>query len=348
MIDIGHRTRHGTSRRSPRLQLVRGGRLDASEGAAFGAAYDLITRVAGIEVPVLLRGERGTGKELAARSIHAGSPRRDRIFLKAQCAAAPHVLEPLLFGCEGGAVAGTPHHRPGQLEFANHGTLFLERINELPMALQLRLAPVLQEGGFTRVGSSDLRHVDVRIVASTEEDLERQTAEGRFREELHCRLNVVCITLPPLRQRRRELPELAAFFVRQYAAHYNRSPVPLSAATLRLFSDYHWPGNIHQLQSVIRKIVTLGTEEIVRKELAGGSPADSAAVAESPSPGETDDAAVSLKDLGRRAAESAERELIFKTLQQTRWNRREAADVLGVSYKALLYKIKKAELGGTS
>jgi two-component system response regulator AtoC len=328
--------------------------------ASFGVVDDVIARVADSDVPVLIRGERGTGKELAARAVHGSSARRDRPFVKINCAAPLQTLEAELFGSD----RGSGHQRPGRLEFANHGTLFLDRIGELPGALQPRLDRVLQEGGFARPGSRDLVHLDLRVIASAEQDLEQLVAQGLFREALFFRLNAVCLTLAPLRQRRHELPALARFFVARYAAHYNKPEVPLAAATLRALVNHDWPGNIQELDAVMKRTVLRGTIEGIKDELeeAAAAPAaqPSDAYRKAPAgtgPGDEEVAnqaqapnfsAVPLKEIGRQAAAGAERELIFRTLQHTRWNRREAAEMLGVSYKALLYKIKRAELDGAS
>jgi two-component system, NtrC family, response regulator AtoC len=328
--------------------------------ASFGPAADLIRRVAETDVNVLLRGEHGTGKELAARAIHAASTRRERSFVKIDCVSPLQLLETELFGCERGSAAGAGQHRPGRLEFAHRGTLFLDHVNEVPALLQLRLQRVLEDGAFTRPGAREAVRADVRVVASSEHDLERAVAEGRFREALFFRLNVVCLTLPPLRQRRGELRELAQFFVRHYATHFNKPEVSLSAETLRLFSEYDWPVNLQELEAVVKRIVMLGSEASVRDDLTGrvrdsGSPGNPQSENDAgPPEGEGPTASVEspeshplqLKEIARHAADNAERELIFKTLQRTRWNRREAAQRLGVSYKALLYKIKRAELDG--
>jgi two-component system response regulator AtoC len=335
-----------------------------AQRASFGTVEDLLGRVADTDVTVLIRGERGTGKELAARAIHGASRRRHQPFVKINCAAAPHVLETELFGWDRAAIAGGGQHRPGRLEFANYGTLFLDQVCALAMPLQLRLARALREHEFARLGAGDRVHVEGRVLASSERDLERGVAEGTFHEELFFLLNVVCLTLPPLRQRRSEMRDLAQFFVRRYASHYNRPIALLSADTLRAFVEYPWPGNVQELASVVQRMVMLDDETGVCKELRRGMthvapprpPVDAPRPPPAPpppsgigsDPSTPTDGPISLKDIGRQAAEDAERELILRTLQQTRWNRREAAAMLGVSYKALLYKIKRAELDGAS
>ena len=345
---------------------------------------DLIDRVADTDVTVLVRGESGTGKELVARAVHDASTRRERTFVKVNCAALPsELLESELFGFERGAFTGAIQQKPGKFEFANHGTMFLDEISEMALGLQSKLLQVLQDGEFARLGGRQDVKVDVRVVAATNRDLESAVAEGQFREDLYFRLNVVCITLPPLRQRRDEIRRLTEFFLAHYAQHYNKPPMAMATDTLRLFAEYDWPGNVRELENLIKRMVILGTDTAIRRELAdaiagrdlrvGPIPAIEHAAASAPpavpvpavvpaapvpaapaisaSAGAAAAAAPlcgSLKDIGRTAAREAERALIYRTLQQTRWNRREAAEILGISYKALLYKIKEAELDKAS
>ena len=337
---------------------------------------DLIHRVADTDVTVLIRGESGTGKELVARALHRSSPRRDRTFVKVNCAALPsELLESELFGFERGAFTGAIQQKPGKFEFASQGTMFLDEISEMHTSLQAKLLQVLQEGEFSRLGGREDVRVDVRIVAATNRDLEAAVANGTFREDLFFRLNVVCITLPPLRQRRDEIPVLTDLFLRHYAEHYNRPHIVLNEATMCLFQQYHWPGNVRELENLIKRAVVLGGDESIRRELAASlagrtatpgpipllqwpaaapapAPVPPPAPARAPEPApvaapEPVLATGSLKDIARQAARNAERDLISRTLQQTRWNRREAASILGISYKALLYKIKDAELDKT-
>jgi two-component system response regulator AtoC len=333
--------------------------------------HDLIARVADTDVTVLIRGESGTGKELVARAIHASSPRRHRTFVKVNCAALPsELLESELFGFERGAFTGAMQQKPGKFEFAHEGTMFLDEISETHQPLQSKLLQVLQDGEFARLGGRHDVHVDVRIVAATNRDLEIAVADGHFREDLYFRLNVVCITLPPLRQRRDEIPLLTERFLRQYAEHYNKPAITLAVDTLRLFSEYDWPGNVRELENVLKRAIVLGSDDSIRRELADAIAGRTRPLSPIPAlhprvPSCQEPSAAlplpviaapalppvvtgSLKDIARHAAREAERELIYRTLQQTRWNRREAAQILGVSYKALLYKIKEAELDKAS
>jgi len=353
---------------------------------------DLIERVADTDVTCLVRGESGTGKELVARAIYASSLRRDKPFVKVNCAALPtELLESELFGFERGAFTGAIQQKPGKFEFANHGTMFLDEIGDMSFPLQAKLLQVLQDGEFSRLGGKHDVRVDVRVIAATNQDLEQAVAEGKFREDLFFRLNVVCITLPPLRERREEIPILSEYFLKKYSVQYNKPLTSISTDTMRLFMDYDWPGNVRELENLIKRAVVLGSETAIRKEIQHGiamaahrvhAPAAThpspAAVAvgghQSPvvafpkaggaalappsapahlSPAEFAAAAAaegnySLKDISREAARQAERELILKMLQQTRWNRKETAEILGISYKALLYKIKENGLDKAS
>ena len=352
----------------PRPAKVTGRLLGTSENMR--EVHGLIERVADTDVTVLIRGESGTGKELVARAIHQASPRSHRPFVKVNCAALPsELLESELFGFERGAFTGAIQHKPGKFEFANQGTMFLDEISEMQPPLQSKLLQVLQDGEFARLGGRGDVRVDVRIVTATNRDLEAAVANGQFREDLYFRLNVVCITLPPLRQRRDEIVALTDMFIERYCEHYNKPPLALGQDTRRLFAEYEWPGNVRELENFIKRAVVLGSDESLKRDLAEAMarrqmrtgpiplletlrPAVAAPVAAAPAPVPVPlpPPAVtgSLKDIAKHAARGAERELIYRTLQQTRWNRREAAEILGISYKALLYKIKEAELDKAS
>ena len=337
---------------------------------------ELIDRVADTDVTVLIRGESGTGKELVARALYASSLRRDKPFVKVNCAALPtELLESELFGFERGAFTGAIQHKPGKFEFANHGTMFLDEIGDMSFPLQAKLLQVLQDGEFSRLGGKHDVHVDVRVVAATNRNLEQTVADGGFREDLFFRLNVVSINLPPLRERREEIPILTEYFLKKYSVQYNKPTSDLSPETMRQFMDYDWPGNIRELENLIKRAVVLGTEAPIRKEITHGiamaahrvqspgahpldrvpaaqpAPAPAPPVPQTPAAmaaAAADAGNYSLKDISRSAAREAERELILKMLQQTRWNRKETAEILGISYKALLYKIQENGLDKAS
>ena len=334
---------------------------------------ELIERVADTDVTVLIRGESGTGKELVARALYASSLRRDKPFVKVNCAALPtELLESELFGFERGAFTGAIQHKPGKFEFANHGTMFLDEIGDMSFPLQAKLLQVLQDGEFARLGGKHDVRVDVRVVAATNRDLDKAVADGQFREDLYFRLNVVSVVLPPLRERREEIPLLTDYFLKKYSVQYNKPALDIGNETRRLFMEHDWPGNIRELENLIKRAVVLGSEMPIRKELtqslalamqraamptlprpAVAAPTPAAVPPPPQSPAAMAAAAAeagnySLKDISRSAAREAERELILKMLQQTRWNRKETAEILGISYKALLYKIKENGLDKAS
>jgi two-component system response regulator AtoC len=337
---------------------------------------DLIERVADIDVTVLIRGESGTGKELVARALYAASARRDKPFVKVNCAALPaELLESELFGFERGAFTGAVQQKPGKFEFANKGTMFMDEIGEMSPPLQAKLLQVLQDGEFSRLGGKHDVRVDVRVIAATNRVLEEAVLAGQFREDLFFRLNVVSINVPPLRERREEIPALSEYFVKKYSVQFNKPHAELSEETMRVFIEYDWPGNVRELENVIKRIVVLGNEAPIRRDLvhriatpgprpaaspSGASPVPTASALSAPAAVASPPAAppparvaaepgrCSLKDVSRVAAREAERELIWKMLQQTRWNRKETAGRLGISYKALLYKIKENGLDEAS
>ena len=339
---------------------------------------DLIERVSDTDVTVLIRGESGTGKELVAHALHERSLRKDKAFVKVNCAALPtELLESELFGFEKGAFTGAIQQKPGKFEFANHGTMFLDEIGDISYPLQAKLLQVLQDGGFSRLGGKADVQVDVRLIAATNRDLETAVASGQFREDLYFRLNVVMIKLPPLRDRREEIPILTQHFLNKYSAQYNKPLTSISSELSNQFLSYDWPGNVRQLENLIKRMVVLGTEAGISRELlqpvvtsarplsspprTGAAPArpvlppavplDSAQDTLSgrrPVAAGAGAVSVSLKDIARSAAREAERELILRMLTRTRWNRKEAAEHLGISYKALLYKIKENGLDTAS
>src|SRR6267142_2502806 len=229
---------------------------------------DLIDRVADTDVTVLIRGESGTGKELVARALCASSLRRDKPFVKVNCAALPtELLESELFGFERGAFTGAIQHKPGKFEFANHGTMFLDEIGDMSFPLQAKLLQALQDGEFSRLGGKADVHVDVRVITATNCDLESAVASGKFREDLYFRLNVVTITIPPLRARREEIPCLTDHFLKKYAVQYNKPFPAVSSDLSRLFMEYEWPGNVRQLENMVKRMVVLGSETAIVHEL---------------------------------------------------------------------------------
>jgi len=321
-----------------------------------------IEQVADTTATVLIRGESGTGKEVVARMIYGQSGRMDKPFVKVNCAAIPHeLLESELFGYEPGAFTGANRQKLGKFDLANLGTLFLDEVSEMHPALQAKLLHVLQDGEFSRLGGKRDISVDVRVLAATNKPLERAVRDGTFREDLFYRLNVITIHIPPLRERREEIPVFLEFFLRKYSEFYGKQPAPFSEYAVGSMLEYNWPGNIRELENLVKRYVIVGNEAQIIRELSTHMPIVSSMMTVSapaapgdgrpaqPSPaipitaakGERTDP--SLLEIGRKAAWDAEREVIERVLTQTRWNRRQAAKILKISYKALLNKLKLIE-----
>jgi two-component system, NtrC family, response regulator AtoC len=309
-------------------------------------ARQIIREAARVDVTVLITGETGAGKELVARAIHNASDRQASSFVKVNCAAMPReLLESELFGYERGAFTGAHKLKIGKFEAAHRGTIFLDEIGDLHPALQAKLLHVLQDGEFSRIGAKSTLSVDVRILAATNQDLERAVADGRFREDLYYRLNVVHILVPPLRERATEIPILANYFVERYAKLYRRDGFTIPPSVMEQLMRHRYPGNVRELENLIKRMIVLDDPFMTRIPLpdAGriGRLQPSSAAAHETAPAAQE---LSLKEIGRRASQAAEREAIGKTLAQTGWNRVRAARVLRISYRALLYKIKQAGL----
>jgi two-component system response regulator AtoC len=302
---------------------------------------DIIEQAARVDVTVLIAGETGTGKDVCARAIHDESVRQAGPFVKVNCAAVPReLLESELFGHERGAFTGAHQLKIGKFEAADRGTIFLDEIGDLHPALQGKLLHVLQDGQFSRVGGRSTVKVDVRVLAATNQDLEQAVAAGRFREDLYYRLNVIQITVPPLRERPEEIPVLAEYFMQRYSQLFRRESLRLPAETVQRLMHHRFPGNVRELENMIKRMIVLGDPLLRRSPLPGGaSPSE-----ENGAPRPAKAATVSLKDIARKAAQGAEREAILQALEQTQWNRVRAAKLLEISYRALLYKIKDAGL----
>jgi two-component system response regulator AtoC len=304
--------------------------------------WDIVRRVAGVDVTVLISGETGTGKDLVARAIHHLSARRSQPFVKVNCAAVPReLLESELFGHERGAFTGAHQLKIGKFEAANHGTIFLDEIGELHPALQAKLLHVLQDGTFSRVGGQAITRVDVRILAATNQDLERAVLAERFREDLYYRLNVVHIAVPPLRERRAEIPLLVEYFIQRYARMYGRPEIMPDPEALERLLHHSYPGNVRELENIVKRMIVLDDPLLARIPLGIRRNGHDAGRVEPES--ETGNG-TSLKDIARNAARAAEREAIARILHQTHWNRVKAAKLLKISYRALLYKIKDVGL----
>jgi two-component system, NtrC family, response regulator AtoC len=382
---------------------------------------ELIDRIADADVPVLITGESGVGKDVVAREIHAHSSRAGRVFVKINCAALPgELLESELFGHERGSFTGAQKTKPGQFELADGGTLFLDEIGEMPVTMQAKLLQALQDGEFYRVGGQRKIKVDTRVIVATNVDLGRAMERGTFREDLYYRLNVVEVAIPPLRERREDIPRLLEHFVEKYGKRYGRSMSEVPTEIVERFLTYDFPGNIRELENLVRRLIVLRDPRYVLSELkdrvpsaaellpppaipapkaslptsheagpirppvptlptppayspyAYASPfntpsplppplippppatgawrgaqaiADAAGAQVAAAEAAADDYRIDLKDLGRKAAHAAEREAIIIMLGHTGGNKREAAERLGISYKAILYKIREFGIG---
>jgi transcriptional regulator with PAS, ATPase and Fis domain len=311
----------------------------------------VIEEIAPTDIPILINGESGTGKELVAQAIHYNSHRRGKPMIKVNCAAIPKgLLESELFGFEKGAFTGAHLRKPGKFELASGGTILLDEIGEIDISLQAKLLQVLQDGGFSRLGGEGDILVDTRVITTTKDHLEKSMAEGRFREDLFFRINVMTMTVPPLRDRREQILPLSQYFFNLYKTKYGKDIAPLSPKTIDAFKEHHWPGNIRELENMIKRIVLFSDEETVIQDLickkreVEMSTDGNAHLSPNPLEGT---GTFCLKELGKRAAETAEKEVIQNVLQETHWNRKEAAKLLRISYKALLYKIEKYHLNET-
>jgi DNA-binding NtrC family response regulator len=296
--------------------------------------------VAHVDIPVLLLGESGTGKEVLARLIHKLSRRAHRTFLKVNCAAVPaDLLESELFGYEPGAFTGATHAKPGKFELCNKGTILLDEIGEMPPSLQAKLLHVLQDQQFSRLGSRSIIKVDVRILAATNIDIPQALATKRLREDLYYRLNAFTLQLPPLRERKEEIPILLRHFMTRMAEQYARPQLPLSPPLLEACQNHNWPGNLRELNNFLKRYLILGDENLAAAELQPRPDGSGGAHAEAGNRG--NDSNGGLKSLARSAKDEAEGEAIRQALEQTNWNRKQAAGLLQISYKALLYKIRQ-------
>jgi len=309
--------------------------------AAMQILREKVHKVAGTNVPVLITGESGTGKEILAKVLHFQSPWSAGPFVKVSCPAIPStLLESELFGYEKGAFTGAYGTKLGRVELADRGTLFLDEIGELDLGLQAKLLQLLQDSQFSRIGAQEDKKVEVRVVCSTNRELGKEIEAGTFRSDLFYRINVVDIHLPPLRERKQDIPGLASYFLKSHGALLKGNPRPASSRLVQALQKYSWPGNIRHLENLLRRYVILGDEEAIIRELA----ADPAAFAGVFEPELAVERPISLKRMTQKAVFEVEREVILKTLEAHRWNRKRAARALNISYRALLYKIQHAGL----
>lgn len=303
---------------------------------AMEAVRLIVDVAAGPNVPILLQGPSGSGKEILARFIHQRSLWGDGTFVKVNCPAIPGTLfESELFGYQRGAFTGAYASKPGRIELAHRGTLFLDEITELELGLQAKLLQFLQDGQFCRIGAQQEQQVEVRLICATNRQLEKEIKAGTFRQDLFYRINVMSIELPSLQQRICDIPVLTDYLVEKYARKFNRPVRTLSGAAIKNLQEYSWPGNIRELENIIKRYVITGSEETINMSMQNDHRDDLEAEI-------AIEGVINLKEITRKATKDLEQRIILKTLEAHRWNRRTTARALSISYAALLYKLREA------
>lgn len=321
------------------------GRISAPpEGVLFGASPAMAEvkqralRICRTNVPVLLTGGGGTGKEAVARWIHTNSEYGGGDFVKVNCAAIPStLLESELFGYEKGAFTGATYSKPGRVEQAHRGTLFLDEIADLDLNLQSKLLHFLQDGTFSRIGDNVERKIDARLLCATNKDLEDETRAGRFRQDLFYRIHVFRLKLPLLRERREDIPVLAEFFRQQYQRQFGMAAEAFAPEMLEYLQNLPWPGNVRELSNAVARYVLIGPEASIGHETVHRR--NRSVLTSGP-----DGSSLPLKRMARDAIKEMERNVILETLRANQWNRRKTAQELKISYRALIYKIRDAGL----
>lgn len=312
------------------------------QSAAMAAVRQTLAKIAGANVPVVLTGEGGTGKELLARWIHVHSPYSNGEFVKVNCAAIPNpLLESELFGYEKGAFTGAFSSKPGRFELANNGTLFLDEIADLDLSLQSKLLHFVQDGAFSRIGENAERRVDTRLICATNKELEEGIKTNRFRADLFYRINVVQLRLPSLRDRREDIPQLAEYLRTRCEKQFERETKPFPLEMMEYLQNRNWPGNLRELSNEIARYVLIGADgsaEEVRPHARKSERLTNHAGKGSGS----------LKRIAKDAVRSMERNIILQALRANQWNRRKTAQALKISYRALMYKISEAGLSSKS
>lgn len=328
--------RIGTSDSLPPFHIIFG------NSKAMREVREKMERLSDTNVPVLISGESGTGKEVLARALHRSSPWNRGPFVKVNCPAIPATLmESELFGYEKGAFTGAYGSKPGRVEMANFGTLLMDEVAELDPALQAKLLQVLQDGQFCRIGGREETRVEARIVCATNRDLVEEIKTGNFRADLFYRINVLSLHLPPLRDRRQDIPELIDYFLKTFCDEFRRTVAQPSFDLLKFMQQYSWPGNVRQLENVVKQYVILGSEEAITNDLV-------AQATRQDSPPVAADGSLGLRDLTQQAVQDLERRIILRSLQAHHWNRRATARALKISYRSLLYKIHHGGLDKTA
>jgi two-component system response regulator AtoC len=312
------------------------------QSSMMALARQKLERTAESTVPILLQGESGTGKDIFAKLLHLRSTRARSAWVKVTCPAIPHALiESELFGYERGAFTGAYATKRGRVELAHLGTLFLDEVGSLDMSVQAKLLQVLQDGSFMRVGAQDSRRVNTRLICAANGNLRQQTEDGSFRLDFFFRINAVTIDLPPLRQRTADIPILIDHFLALHSKSYHLNPKPLSSEIIRLMKRYNWPGNIRQLENMIRSYVLIGSEEALLADLVPFTPAAFIPEIDLANP-------VSLKEITKAATRELEREIVMKVLQAHGRSRLKTAKWLNISYRSLLYKLQESKVDALS
>jgi two-component system, NtrC family, response regulator AtoC len=297
-----------------------------------------LERVAPTTIPVLFQGESGTGKEILAKLLHVKSDRAKAPWVKVTCPAIPNsLIESELFGYEKGAFTGAYASKRGRVELAHGGSLFLDEVGSLDLSVQAKLLQVLQDGSFARVGGHETRRVDARIMSAANGNLRVQTEQGSFRLDFFARINAVTIELPPLRERIADLPALVDYFFEEYSRQYRVSPKPFSRGLARLMQRFEWPGNIRQLENMIRSYILIGSEEALASELVPSPVTDACPDIDLANP-------ISLKELTKAATRNLELKVIMEVLQANGWSRQKTAKWLNISYRSLLYKLDGSQV----
>ncbi len=310
------------------------------QSSLMAAARNKLERVANTAIPVLLQGESGTGKEVFAKLLHANSRHANAPWVKVNCPAIPNsLIESELFGYEKGAFTGAYATKQGRVELAHMGSLFLDEVGSLDLSVQAKLLQVLQDGSFIRVGAQQPRSVETRLISAASGNLRQQTSDGTFRLDFFFRINAVTIELPALRQRIVDLPRLIDYFFDVHSKIFRSDPKPLSREMVRLMERYDWPGNIRQLENMIRGYILIGNEELLAAELTPSVSSSLSTEIDLANP-------VSLKEITRAATQDLERQIILKVLQANGWSRLKTAKWLNISYRSLLYKLQDPEVGG--
>jgi two-component system response regulator AtoC len=345
--DLERENVHGVPGENDRPPLV-------GESPAMKAVHEMVARVADSPSTVLITGESGTGKELIAKALHQGSSRRDKPLIKVNCAAIPKdLVESELFGYERGAFTGAVGSKPGRFELADGGTLFLDEIGEVPVEMQVKLLRALQESEFERVGGIKTLQVDVRLVAATNRDLKQLITEGRFREDLYYRLAVVPIALPPLRDRREDIPLLVSHFIEKYNQRLGKRVGGIEPEAMELLMDYAWPGNIRELENLMERSVLFADGDRILANALPDALRERGVHHPTPVAGIGHLGAIaapsgaSMKEIVRQAQAELERGLIAKALEETGGNVTRAAKKLQISRKSLQVKMKELGLRGS-